>query len=82
MSTIGHNSTDPALKGFVERIETLEAEKRNTAEDISSLYAEAKDASYDVRALRAVIKLRREDAEKRKAREDAVDELMLRLGMI
>jgi uncharacterized protein (UPF0335 family) len=82
MSDIGHNSIDPALKGFVDRIETLEEEKRNTAEDIRSVYGEAKDKEISVRALRAVIKLRREDAAKRAAREAEIDEIMHKLGMI
>lgn len=80
--SIGHNSVDPTLKGFVERIERLEEEKKLTAEDIRSIYGEAKDKDIDVRALRAVIKYRREDAEKRAAREAAIDELMHKLGMV
>lgn len=79
---IGHNSVDPALKSFVERIEKLEEEKRQTAEDVRSVYGEAKDKDIDVRALRAVIRMRREDAEKRAAREAAIDDILHRLGMI
>lgn len=79
---IGHNSVDPTLKSFVDRIEKLEDEKSLASEDIKSVYAEAKGKDIDVRALRAVIKLRREDAEKRRAREDAIDALLLKLGMI
>lgn len=79
---IGHNSVDQALKSFVDRIERLEGEKKNLAEDIRGLYGEAKLRGTDVRALRAVIKYRREDAEKRAAREAAVDELMHKLGMV
>ncbi len=82
VAIIGHNSIDQALKSFVDRIEALEAEKKNTAEDIRSVYAEAKDKEIDVKALRAVIKLRREDAEVRAAREAAVDALMIKLGMV
>lgn len=80
--SIGHNSDDFYIKQFVDRIETLEEEKRNTAEDIRSVYAEVKEADISVRALRAVIKLRREDAAKRAAREAEIDELMHKLGMI
>jgi uncharacterized protein (UPF0335 family) len=88
--SIGHNnpphplafSMDPELRAFVDRIERLEAEKKNTAEDIRSVYAEAKAKQIDVRALRAVIKLRREDAAVRAAHEAAIDEIMHKLGMI
>ena len=81
-SGVGHNSIDPTLKRFVDRIETLEEEKRNTAEDIRSVYGEAKDKEISVRALRAVIKIRRQDAAERAAREAEIDELMHKLGMI
>lgn len=82
MSTIGHNSIDPVLKSFVERIETLEEEKRNTLEDIKSVYGEAKGKEIDAKALRAVIRMRREDPSVRAAREAAIDEIMLKLGLI
>ena len=82
MSDIGHNSIDAALKGFVDRVENLAKEKDSYADDIRSVYVEAKEHGIDVRALRAVIKLRREDAAKRAAREAEIEELMHKLGMI
>ena len=82
---IGHNivpvSAD-TLKSFVDRIENLEAEKKTYADDIREVYAEAKDKGIDVKALRAVIKLRRESAEKRADRERAIDAIMHKLGMV
>lgn len=82
MTDIGHNSDGEVLKNFVDRIEKLEEEKRNTAEDIRSVYTEAKEKEVDVKALRAVIKWRREDAEKRAEREAAIDAMLHTLGMI
>lgn len=82
MTDIGHNSDGETLKGFIDRIEKLEEEKRNRAEDIRSVYTEAKEKEVDVKALRAVIRWRREDAEKRAEREAAIDAMLHTLGMI
>src|SRR5215831_14961988 len=49
------------LKAIVERIEHLEEEKKAIADDIKDVYAEAKGNGYDVKALRMVIRLRKQD---------------------
>jgi uncharacterized protein (UPF0335 family) len=67
---------------FVSRIERIEEEKRSAAEDIRSIYAEAKDKEIDTKALRAVIKMRREDAAKRQEREAAIEAMLVKLGMV
>lgn len=56
---IGNNSAQ-RLSAFVERIERLDADKRNLAEDIADIYKEAKSAGFDVPALRAFVKERRD----------------------
>jgi uncharacterized protein (UPF0335 family) len=48
------------LKAFVERIERLEEEKKALS-DIRDIYAEAKSNGFDVKALRQVVKLRKQD---------------------
>jgi uncharacterized protein (UPF0335 family) len=50
------------LKAFVERIERLEEEKKTIADDIRTSTREAKGNGFDVKALRAVIRLRKQDA--------------------
>ena len=50
--TIGHNSsvnadTAKRLLSIIERIEALEAEKKNLAEDVKDIYREAKSAGFD-----------------------------------
>lgn len=84
-SNIGHNSapvSDEALKSLIERIDRLETEKKTTADDIRDVYAEAKAVGIDPKALRIVIRMRREDADKRAAREAAIDAIMHKLGMV
>jgi uncharacterized protein (UPF0335 family) len=73
---VGHNSIDKdRLRAFVDRIESL-SEKAELASDIRDVYAEAKGAGYDVAALRQVIKMRRQDAGERDARQAIIDEYM------
>src|SRR5690349_16871368 len=57
----GHNSNGQ-LKSVLERINTLEDQKKDISEDIKDVYAEAKGNGYDVPALRAVVKRQRADA--------------------
>ena len=49
------------LKAFVERIERLEEEKKTISDDIRDVYAESKGNGFDVKALRAVIRLRKQE---------------------
>ena len=49
------------LKAFIERIERLEEEKKAIADDIRDVYGEAKGNGYDVKAMRAVVRLRKQD---------------------
>ena len=60
------------LKSLIQRIEKLEEEKANIANDIKEVYSEAKSAGYDVKILRQVIRLRKLD----KADRDEMDELL------
>ena len=49
------------LKAFVERVERLEEEKKAIADDIRDVYAEAKGSGFDVKALRAIVRLRKQE---------------------
>jgi uncharacterized protein (UPF0335 family) len=70
---IGHNSINSEVRGklksFVERVEKLEEEKKAIADDIKEVYAEAKGTGFDVKALRALVRLRKQDSEARKEHE-------------
>lgn len=86
MSEIGHNSGDEPIQGdqlksIVERIERLEEEKRETAEDIKEVYAEAKGAGYQTKIIRKIVAERRRDEDERRE-EAAVKSLYYQaLGM-
>lgn len=70
------------LKSIVERIEHLEAEKQSIADDIKEIYAEAKGNGYDTKALRAVIRLRKLDADERREQQQIIETYMHALGML
>lgn len=70
------------LKSIVERIERLEEEKKAISDDIKDVYAEAKANGFDTAILRAVIKLRKQDANEREEAETLLDLYLNALGMI
>ncbi|HZP78606.1 MAG TPA: DUF2312 domain-containing protein [Pseudolabrys sp.] len=70
------------LKAFVERIERLEEEKKATSDDIRDVYAEAKGNGYDIKALRTIVRMRKEDVDERKEHEAILETYMHALGML
>ena len=70
------------LKAFVERVERLEEEKKAIADDIRDVYAEAKGTGFDVKALRTIVRLRKQDVDERKEQDAILETYMHALGMI
>ena len=70
------------LKAFVERVERLEEEKKAIADDIRDVYAEAKANGFDVKALRMIVRLRKQDADERREQEAILETYMHALGML
>jgi uncharacterized protein (UPF0335 family) len=70
------------LKAFIERVERLEEEKKAIADDIRDVYAEAKGSGFDVKALRAIVRLRKQDPDERKEEEAILETYMHALGML
>jgi uncharacterized protein (UPF0335 family) len=77
-----HRFAKDHLKAFVERVERLEEEKKAIADDVRDVYAEAKSSGYDVRALRTVVKLRKQDVNERKEQEAILETYLHALGML
>jgi uncharacterized protein (UPF0335 family) len=69
------------LKQFVERIERLEEEKKALADDIRDVYAELKGRGFDVKAMRQIVKIRKQDRAERKEMEAILDLYMTALKM-
>lgn len=69
------------LRQFIERIEQLESEKKDIAEQIKEVFAEAKGRGYATTALKQVIVLRRKDADQIAEEEAVLDMYLSALGM-
>ena len=73
---IGHNSAAgeavaPAkLRSFIERVERLEGEKANLADDIREVYAEAKGEGFDTKTMRRIVQLRKMEQHERRERAE------------
>ena len=70
------------LRSIIERIERLEEEKKAISDDIRDVYAEAKGNGFDVKALRAIIRLRKQDVQEREEQETILETYMQALGML
>ncbi|TRW98194.1 DUF2312 domain-containing protein [Paracoccus sp. M683] len=69
-----YSVTADELRQFIERIEHLEAEKKDIAEQIKEVYAELKGRGYDSKAIRKLVTLRKKDPQEVQE-EDAILEL-------
>jgi uncharacterized protein (UPF0335 family) len=70
------------LKAIIERIERLEEEKKAISDDIRDVYAEAKGNGFDVKALRTIIRMRKEDPNDRAEHETILETYLQALGML
>ncbi|MGH1416665.1 MAG: DUF2312 domain-containing protein [Pelagimonas sp.] len=69
------------LKQFIERIERLEEEKKEVAEQIKEVMAEAKGRGYDTKVIRKVVALRKRDADDIAEEEAVLEMYKSALGM-
>ena len=70
------------LRLFIERIERLEEEKKTIADDVRDVYAEAKANGFDTKALREIVRIRKQDADERREHETILETYMHALGML
>lgn len=69
------------LRALIERIERLEEEKKTIADDIKDVYAEAKGNGFDTKAIRSIVRLRKQDQAEREEAETILDLYKAALGM-
>jgi uncharacterized protein (UPF0335 family) len=70
------------LKSIVERVERLEQEKAEVAEQIKEVFAEAKGNGFDVKVLRKIVRIRKQDRAKRMEEEAILDLYLAALGEV
>ena len=69
------------LRAFIERVERLEEEKKTISDDIKEVFAEMKGTGFDTKAVRAIIRLRKQDQAERQEAEAILDLYKAALGM-
>lgn len=85
---LGHNSglttidetTREKLRQTVDKIERLEEEKKEVADQIKDVYAEAKAVGFDTKALRKVVRLRKIERSEREEQEMILETYLIALG--
>ena len=69
------------LRLFIERIETLEEEKKGIADDIKDVYAEAKGTGFDTKTMKAIVRLRKMEAGARQEAEALLETYKAAIGL-
>ncbi|MEO0357849.1 MAG: DUF2312 domain-containing protein, partial [Pseudomonadota bacterium] len=69
------------LRQFIERVERLDQEKKDLAEQQKEVMAEAKARGYDTKVMRKLIALRRRDKDDIAEEEAILDMYKEALGM-
>ena len=83
---IGDNSqvevSGKKLEGIIAKIEKVEARKVNILQELREEYAEAKALGYDTKTVRAIVRERRVEPEKRKEQAELLRLYKDALGML
>jgi uncharacterized protein (UPF0335 family) len=79
MST--ENVSAQQLQLLIERVETLEEEKRGISDDIKDVYAEAKATGFDVKTMKQLVKLRRMEVAARQEAEALLETYKAAIGL-
>ena len=88
--SIGHNSQPDVsaagiakdqIRAIIERIERMEEEKKTISDYIREIYVEAKGNGFDPKALRTIVRMRKQDANERAEQEAILDMYLHAMGM-
>lgn len=76
-----YKATGDELKQFIERVERLEEEKKEIADQVKEVFAEIKGRGFDVKAIRAIIRQRAQDPDDIAEHEAVLEMYKTALGM-
>ena len=76
-----HNRAAEDLRLFLERIETLEEEKKGIADDIRDVYAETKGNGWDTKTMRRLVALRKLDPDARAEQQALLETYAKAIGL-
>lgn len=75
------STANERLRSFIERIERVEAEMDGFKVDRKEIYSELKGEGFDAKAVRKIIKIRKQDRAKRLEEEAILDLYMSALNI-
>lgn len=70
------------LRSIIERAERLDAEKAEISEHLKGVMAEAKSDGYCPKAIRKVLRIRKQDRAKRLEEEAILDTYCVAMGIV
>ena len=73
--------TGAELRQFIERVERLEEEKKEVSEQIKEVFAEIKGRGFDVKAIRQILRERKQDPNDIAEQEAIIDMYKSAIGM-
>jgi uncharacterized protein (UPF0335 family) len=79
--TESHNVTAAELRQFIERMEHLEAEKQDIADQQKETMAECKSRGYDTKVVRKIIAMRKRKPDEIAEEEAVLETYLAALGM-
>ncbi|MGX9392546.1 DUF2312 domain-containing protein [Nitrobacteraceae bacterium UC4446_H13] len=82
MTALVGDNAKAQLKSIIERIERLEEERKAISDDIRDVYAESKGSGFDVKALRTIVRMRKQDANERAEQETILETYLQTMGML
>jgi uncharacterized protein (UPF0335 family) len=80
MADVGGIAEDQ-LRSFIERIEKLEAEKKQLGDDIKEIYLEARGSHFDVPIMKKIVRERRMDKDDLDEQQNLLELYRKALGM-
>ena len=69
------------LRSIIERVERLEDERKALGADIRDVFTEAKSAGFDVKAVKQILKLRKQEPSEIEEQETLVETYRRALGL-
>lgn len=69
------------LRSIVDRLEHLAEEKETIADNMREVFAEAKGRGFDSKAIRTILKIRKQDRDERAEQESILELYLSALGM-
>lgn len=75
------NISATQLRLFIERIETLEEQKKGISDDIKDVYAEAKGTGFDPKVMKQLVRLRKMETADRQEWETLLETYKSAIGL-